>query len=73
MAEYNFDQNLDTEKFEVRIDTVAGRGYFEHNELGDECGGGLWFTDKELTDYDGVSVLPGEVEDALRNAGYTVE
>jgi len=52
-------------------------GYFEHNHLGDECGGGLWFevTDnvKTLVDYDGVFALPREVTAALESAGIKVE
>ena len=73
---YNFTVNLDTTNFELRIDTDAGYGYFEHRELGDECGGGLWFMGDpptELYDFDGVAELPSEVEDALKAAGYSIE
>lgn len=45
-------------------------GFFEHNDHGDEYGGGLWFNGKELVDYDGVYELPGEVVRALDGAGY---
>ena len=40
------------------------RGYFEHDDLGE--GGGLWFTDWELVDYDGVYELPEEVVKAIK-------
>ena len=46
---------------------------FEHNELGDECGGGLWFSGKELIDYDGVWMLPKEVYKLLIANGYSTE
>jgi len=56
-------------------------GFFEHDEYGDGCGGGLWFEDKELcsgglwfedkelVDYDGVAMLPQEVWFALKELG----
>ena len=52
---------------------VPGRAYFEHNEYGDECGGGLWFDGSELDDYDGVGCLPRAVGRALRELGITVD
>lgn len=64
MRNYNLD--ISTKDFEIKVDTNAGYGYFEHNELGDEVGGGLWFIGNELTDYDGVFELPKQVEQALR-------
>ncbi|MGL5690432.1 MAG: hypothetical protein ACRDD8_06375 [Bacteroidales bacterium] len=33
---------------------------------------GLWFENKELVDYDGTSVLPRAVSDALKSFGYIV-
>jgi hypothetical protein len=59
-------------KFEVVINTAEQRGYFEHEHYGDGVGGGLWFEDKNLTDYDGVFELPSEVIAAIRELGYTV-
>lgn len=44
---------------------------FEHNELGDEYAGGLWFRGKNLIDYDGVFMLPKEIQQWLINNGYT--
>lgn len=67
---YNFTVILDTKNFEISIDPEAAYGYFEHNDLGDECGGGLWFTGNDLYDYDGVFKLPAEVAQALRDHGY---
>lgn len=70
---YNFDHVKVTDYFEVKVDSKAQYGYFEHKELGDQCGGGLWFTDSDLVDYDGVAELPMEVIVALREMGFTVE
>ena len=74
---YKFNVTADTANFEIRIDLAAGYGYFEHNELGDGCGGGLWFGQQgddslTLSDYDGVAILPQEVGEALRAAGFAV-
>ncbi len=62
----NYDLDISTKDFEIKVDTTTGYGYFEHNELGDECGGGLWFINNALTDYDGVYELPKQVEQALQ-------
>lgn len=75
---YNFDVQLHEGKFEVKVDTAAAYGHFEHDELGDERGGGLWFIRPkvgplELADYDGVPVLPKSVAKALRGAGFEVD
>lgn len=79
MAEYNFDVKLRQGKFDIQVDTAANYGYFEHDELGDECGGGLWFAPSaafadrlELIDCDGTAVLPKSVAKALREAGFIV-
>lgn len=71
---YTFDKAHTQGRYEVRIDTSAYYGYFEHDELGDELGGGLWFSYFDngrlsLTDYDGVAVLPLSVCHALRALG----
>jgi len=65
---YNFDLNLSTKRYAIEIDTLEQYGYFQSNHTGTE--GGLWFDDRELIDYDGVVVLPKEVEQALIKAGY---
>lgn len=59
-------------KFEVVINPAENFGYFEHEDYGDEWGGGLWFEGKSLTDYDGVYELPAEVIAGIRELGYTV-
>ena len=46
------------------------RGYFEHDDYGE--GGGIWFTDWELVDYDGVYELPEEVEKAIKHLGFSL-
>jgi hypothetical protein len=78
---YNHDFKTRTENFDVQVDTAAKHGYFEHHELGDGCGGELWFADVtpdasdmklDLIDYDGVYELPKEVAKALRDGGFIV-
>lgn len=65
--EYDFTVRMGSQNFEVYYDPVSKYGYFEHIELGDNCGGGLWFDEKNnLIDYDGVAVLPREVRDTLQ-------
>jgi len=61
---------VETKHFYIEI--KGSKGYFEHLELGDACGGGLWFKGKELVDYDGVYSLPKEVAEKLRELGYKV-
>ena len=67
-----------TDNFTVEIFTVeifnetTLRGYFEHNELGDNCAGELLFDGLRLIDYDGVFELPKEVIQALRDTGLYV-
>ena len=66
-------KTINTKRFEVGIHDDRKHGWFEHNELGDECGGGLWFHDGALIDYDGVYELPREVIQALAEQGIDVE
>lgn len=62
-----------TDNFTVEIfDETPLRGYFEHNELGDNCAGGLLFDGLRLIDYDGVFELPKEVIQALRGMSFYV-
>ena len=44
--------------------------YFEHNRLGENCAGGMWFENKTLIDYDGVFDLPKEVLEHMLSQGY---
>ena len=62
--------DISTEAFTIQISQSTSYGWFEHNELGDDCGGGLWFEGNQLTDYDGVAVLPRRVAEALKKAGF---
>ena len=65
---------ITTDNVTVEIfDETPLRGYFEHEEYGDEYGGGLWFEGKNLVDYDGVFELPKEVIQALRDLGFYVD
>lgn len=60
-------------KFEVGIDKDEQYGYFEHEDYGDEYGGGLWFEDDELVDYDGISgYVPQDVADAIVELGFKI-
>ena len=61
-----------TGNFEVALANDGEYGYFEHNELGDESGGGLWFKDGAIYDYDGVAELPSEVVVELENRGVDI-
>ena len=71
MANYIFDTTLNKLSFEFCIDSIAKYGYFEHKDLGDECGGGLLFDDDfKLKDYDGVGVLPKQVKEILIKLGH---
>lgn len=52
------------------VDPKANYGFWERAD-GSE-GGGLWFQDKELTDYDGAFELPKVVAEELRAMGFVV-
>lgn len=65
-----YDKKVHVAPYTVEVSTKVNRGYFEHDGLGDEAGGGLWFWTSEdgkleLADYDGMSCLPGRVIEAL--------
>lgn len=80
---YNFDKVAKVRKWEVKIDSAANYGSFEHDDFGE--GGGLWFEVSDqstqgdagrklvLIDYDGVYELPKDVIEAIRSLGYIVE
>lgn len=62
------------DNFTVEIfDETPLRGYFEHNELGDNCAGELLFDGLSLIDYDGVFELPTDVIWAVRKLGFYVD
>ena len=70
-------KRIDTPNFTVEVDTQAMRGWFEHNKLGEDCAGGLWFEllaggIVALSDYDGVFELPAEVKQTLTDNGFFV-
>ncbi len=62
-----------TKEFHIWLTVDGYRGYFEHDLLGEDHGGGLWFENKSLTDYDGVYDLPKEIVDFLIEKGYNCE
>lgn len=68
----SINQKIETKNYTIEI-MDEQRGYFEHNVYGDENGGGLWFEDEKLVDFDGVSMLPIEVADALIKFNYKVD
>jgi hypothetical protein len=41
--------------------------YFEHNRLGDDCGGMICIQDGSVVDYDGVFELPRKVFNILQD------
>lgn len=72
-----YDKKVHVAPYIVEVSTKEARGYFEHDELGDEAGGGLWFQTNddgklEIIDYDGMSHLPGRVIEALDQMGVVV-
>jgi len=46
--------------------------YFEHDEIGDNHAGGMWFNNKTLVDYDGVFELPKEIIKYMEKEGYNM-
>lgn len=73
---YNNDIVFQAGHYTVGVDTARLHGYFEHDILGDNSGGELWFARSgdrlELTDYDGVWALPREVVDGLKQHNFIV-
>jgi len=69
---------IHTKRFEIGIheedkDMPYRYGWFEHDDYGDEYGGGLWFKDGVLVDYDGIGgYLPAEILDTLEGQGFNV-
>lgn len=68
---YNFDRKNVVEQYQVEIDSVAQYGYFENMIHGG--GGGLWFSENALVDYDGVWELPKHVIVAIAQLGFNVD
>lgn len=67
-------------KFEVNIRVYEDGevdGWFEHDIYGDEVGGSLTFERTEngieLTDFDGVMILPIEVGQVIAKLGYVID
>ena len=74
MSTYNFDKKKQIGKFDVKIASDSNYGCFEHDDYGEDLGGGLWFNDEdELVDFDGMHILPVEVARAIIDLGYKVE
>lgn len=76
MSQYQVLKSIQSGKFTVELHE-QNHGCFEHNTLGDECGGELWFETISgvchLIDYDGVYALPSDVWKALEAEGIVVE
>lgn len=81
-SEHNYNLTGDTAFFDVKIDTEALYGYFEHRIIGEEFSGFLYF-DKimpvtaakrglELTSFEGVSEMPDQVLSWLREEGVLI-
>jgi hypothetical protein len=68
---YNFDKEILAGDWLIHVDTEKQYGSFENQETG--TGGGLWFENNELTDYDGVWELPSKVIKALVVLGFNVD
>lgn len=57
-------------KWTVTIDKIKGEGFFEYDGIE---GGGLWFEDDELVDFDGLYFLPRPVAEKIIEMGYKVD
>jgi hypothetical protein len=77
---YTFDKDVSIPDYEIKIDTKAEYGYFEHNEHG--ASGGMWLDTYMnnmhekilvLVDYDGVTELPMRVRAALLGDGILIK
>lgn len=68
---YNFDKVITVRKWETAIDQNAQYGCFEHDDYGE--GGGLWFEDDVLVDYDGVYELPLDVIEGIEKLGFNAD
>lgn len=66
------EHKLTKGKYAIWISEDRYLGYFEHEDYGDEAGGGLWFSANALMDYDGVFELPQDVIAGLRELGFFV-
>lgn len=67
-----------TSNYTVDYDPATSRGSFEHNTRGEYSAGSLLFENDEegkvrLFDYDGVTQLPKEVLECLKNQGFVVD
>jgi hypothetical protein len=63
-------QDFNTKNYTISL-WGQDRGTFEHNTLGEDSAGGLWFDGDNLEDYDGVYELPKEVKQWLLENEYT--
>jgi hypothetical protein len=59
--------------FTIWIELDGSYVYFEHNEVGDDYAGGMWFKNKELIDYDGVFELHSELIELMEKEGFNME
>lgn len=73
MTQFIYDKEATSEKFEIGISSEKQYGYFEHDDYGEDYGGGLWFENNELIDYDGVFSLPKEVIEKIEALGFIVQ
>ena len=55
----------------VKISPESSYGYWEFKD-GSE-GGGLWFDNNELVDFDGHYLLPKSIVNALREYGFSLD
>lgn len=66
-----YTQTAKEGKWVAKVSPTTYYGYYEHDDEGE--GGGLWFTNGELTDFDGRSCLPRDVAKALISLRYKVD
>jgi len=57
-------------KFTIYDTPYPNVKYFEHNTVGEDFAGHMWFEDGVLIDYDGVFSLPNDVMQQMTAKGY---
>jgi len=64
---------MKSKHFNIWMEPTNEYAYFEHDEVGDDIAGGMWFNNKELVDYDGVFELPSEIIVLMESQGYNMD
>jgi hypothetical protein len=68
---YNFTKTIQVKQWSIQIDPVKQYGSFESENTGN--GGGLWFENNTLIDYDGVFELSKSVIQGIEQLGFNAD